>query len=161
MDISFLKDFVVFSRYLNFTRAANELNIAQSNLSKHIQQLEHEMGCLLVDRDNNNALTPMGHFVLGKASEILNIYDSLKTECKIISKSYMELIFQDPPVIDEASERFFNLIDHFRAEVPICTYRFERIKRESIVDALLEGDIHVGFLYDYGDIKEIEKEWQT
>ena len=47
MQIETLKEFVIFTRYSNFTKAAEALNMTQSNLSKHMQQLEQELGFTL------------------------------------------------------------------------------------------------------------------
>lgn len=44
MQLEYLNEFVVFSRYLNFSKAAAYLNLAQPTLSTHISSMEKELG---------------------------------------------------------------------------------------------------------------------
>ena len=60
MRTEYLREFVVFSRYLSFTDAAKELFIAQSTLSTHIAALESDVGFSLIDRKAGNRLTDKG-----------------------------------------------------------------------------------------------------
>ena len=39
-----LNEFVVFAKYLNISKAADVLFTSQSNLSKHLKQLESDLG---------------------------------------------------------------------------------------------------------------------
>ena len=42
MHLSYLREYVVLARYMNISKASRELNMTQSNLSKHIRQIELE-----------------------------------------------------------------------------------------------------------------------
>ena len=78
MDTGYLREFVTFAGYLNFTAAARVLNISQPTLSRHIAELEHQLGCLLVDRNASSLrLTYGGSELLGSASELLALEDKL------------------------------------------------------------------------------------
>lgn len=63
---------IVLSQELSFSQAAEKLNITQPALSKHILNLENELGLKLFDRNNTPiTLTPAGaHFISG-AKELL------------------------------------------------------------------------------------------
>ncbi|MCK8520288.1 LysR substrate-binding domain-containing protein [Aquimarina sp. D1M17] len=65
MNIQTLKNLIVLSEKLNFTRASEELNIVQPALSRQIKQLEEQIGATLFKRDKRNVqLTAAGdHFV--------------------------------------------------------------------------------------------------
>ena len=72
MDIRKLRHAVVLSRFLNFTRAAHDLNISQSALSRSIQALETECRLKLFDRNRGMvALTQAGREFLRHAEALL------------------------------------------------------------------------------------------
>jgi DNA-binding transcriptional LysR family regulator len=57
--------FVVLCEELNFTRAAEKLNMSQPTLSRRIKRLETQVGCTLFDRSTRHvSLTPAGHALL-------------------------------------------------------------------------------------------------
>ena len=63
--MSEFREFIVFAKYLNITRAAEELHVSTSTLSRHIAALEHEIGMPLVQREGSaSSLTPVGSLVL-------------------------------------------------------------------------------------------------
>lgn len=60
MDIEYLREFVTFSRLMNFSRAAKQLHISQPTLSNHIAAIEAEVGSVLVGRSTPLRLTQSG-----------------------------------------------------------------------------------------------------
>ncbi|MFM2165884.1 MAG: hypothetical protein RIS79_255, partial [Verrucomicrobiota bacterium] len=50
LNLHLLDQFVVLARTKNFTRAAEELHLSQSALSRAIQKLEDQLGQPVVDR---------------------------------------------------------------------------------------------------------------
>src|SRR5579862_6863379 len=53
MELRKLRHAAILSKHLNFTKAANALNITQSALSRSIQSLEDECQLRLFDRNRN------------------------------------------------------------------------------------------------------------
>ena len=45
MELSLLREFIVLSQTLNYTKAAEILHLTQTTLSKHIVAMEKELGC--------------------------------------------------------------------------------------------------------------------
>ena len=65
MELRQLRYFAKAAETLNFSHAANCLNIAQSSLSQQIKQLEDELGTQLFIRDSHSILlTEAGEVIL-------------------------------------------------------------------------------------------------
>lgn len=78
MKISVMREFVILARNENFTRTAEELYIAQSALSRHMNALEEELGVRLMERSHNSFhLTAAGEITRDHFTRILNEYDRL------------------------------------------------------------------------------------
>jgi DNA-binding transcriptional LysR family regulator len=72
IDLKRLRYMAVLARKLNFARAAEDLGITQSALTRAIQSLEHEIGIRLFDRDRSGvSMTEQGLWVLAKTERLL------------------------------------------------------------------------------------------
>jgi DNA-binding transcriptional LysR family regulator len=72
MELRHVRYFLAVARRLNFTRAAEDLNISQPPLSRQIRELEEEIGVPLFDRsEKRTALTPAGAYFLIEAERLL------------------------------------------------------------------------------------------
>jgi len=77
MNTGRLYEFLVLSRLLSYSKAADALYISQSVLTKHIQELEKEMGCQLLIRTTHGvALTEAGRVLVKEAPGLINKCDS-------------------------------------------------------------------------------------
>ncbi len=75
MDIEILKEFITLSEILNFSETAKRHYITQPVLSKHISQLEAEIGALLFYRNRQTvSLTDAGKVFLSGARDIVDTY---------------------------------------------------------------------------------------
>ena len=71
-DLRQLEYFCAVARAGNFTKAAEDLGIAQPTLSEQIAKLEKVLGAALFERLNRRIeLTPLGQAILGKAQALL------------------------------------------------------------------------------------------
>ena len=82
MGQSLLDEFIVFSRYLSFTNAAEELHMTESALSKHMQRLERDLGIKLIARGRQVALTPAGDYFLRNIYALTERYESIVDACR-------------------------------------------------------------------------------
>jgi len=74
MDVQSIKTFIQVANLKNFTKAAEELNYAQSTVTAQIQRLEEELGFPLFERiGRKNYLTAGGEAFLTHATQILHI----------------------------------------------------------------------------------------
>lgn len=79
LDLKSLRYVVVLARRMSYARAADELNISQSTLSRSIQSLEAKLGVRLFDRDRSGvSLTPHGVALVGRAASLLAEVDDIE-----------------------------------------------------------------------------------
>ncbi|MFD5257770.1 LysR family transcriptional regulator [Streptomyces bobili] len=80
MELRHLRTFRTVARTLNFTRAAAELNYAQSSVTEQIQALENELAAKLFDRTNRKlSLTPAGERLVEYADQMLLLVQEART----------------------------------------------------------------------------------
>jgi DNA-binding transcriptional LysR family regulator len=76
MDLGQLREFVVLAEHLNFSEAAKQLYIAQPVLSRHIADLEQQLGTQLFIRTKHSVqLTAIGHLLLDESRILLSRYE--------------------------------------------------------------------------------------
>ncbi|MEC4294767.1 LysR family transcriptional regulator [Adlercreutzia shanghongiae] len=79
MEIEHLREFLVYSKTLNYTTAAKELYIAQPTLCQHIAKLSNDLGVPLVSQEGRPHLTPQGDILCSYAQAILSNYERLRS----------------------------------------------------------------------------------
>ena len=78
MRLEHLREFIVLADLCNFTKAADQLFLTQSALTRHIASLESELGVRLLDRTTRGVtITPMGRRCYQVFSDMLARYDGL------------------------------------------------------------------------------------
>jgi LysR family transcriptional regulator, benzoate and cis,cis-muconate-responsive activator of ben and cat genes len=145
MEIRHLRYFVTVARERNFTRAAEKLHIAQPPLSRQIQQLEEEVGMVLLDRDSRPLrLTEAGRLLYEHAAQVLERFDDLRTMMRRFREAERPRF-----VIGFVASTIYaalpHLIRRFPTETPgVDVSLVEMVSLEQIV-ALKDGRIDVGF----------------
>ena len=83
MDLRQLRYFVAVAERGGFGAAASALNVAQSALSRHIKQLEHELGGALLERGARGvSVTESGKVLLARGRWLLGAVDDIKAEVR-------------------------------------------------------------------------------
>ena len=86
MELRHLRYFLAVAQHRSFTRAAEELHIAQPPLSQQIQQLERELGALLFDRSARQVeLTQAGEVLRERAQQVLQFVDDMAAEVRAVA----------------------------------------------------------------------------
>src|SRR5215510_10652648 len=86
MELHQLTYFESVSRHLHFTRAAEELHVAQPSVSQQIRKLEHELGTPLFHRMKRHvALTEAGQTFLPHARAVLQRLEEARVEVQELS----------------------------------------------------------------------------
>ncbi|MCW1384086.1 LysR family transcriptional regulator [Novosphingobium sp. KCTC 2891] len=145
MDLRQLRYFLAVANERNFTRAAEQLHIAQPPLSRAIQQLEDEMGAPLFDRAARPLrLTPLGQLVREQAQQILGRMDDMKSMVRSAVASDRRR-FTIGFVASTIYARLPELIRAFRKEAPNVELVMVESTTLDQIAALKEGRIDVGF----------------
>ncbi len=75
IKISYIQEYVTLAETLNFSKTAELCYITQPALSRHIAELEEDMGAKLLERNTRSvSLTPAGESVYSNFKEILKYY---------------------------------------------------------------------------------------
>ncbi|WP_428612121.1 LysR family transcriptional regulator [Shewanella sp.] len=83
MELRHLRHFIVLARLKSFSKAAEELHLAQPSLSRSIQKMEERLGASLLARDEKQfALTEYGRLVLAQGELIVSQMEYLESEIK-------------------------------------------------------------------------------
>ena len=84
MELRHLRSFLAVARERSFTRAANQLHIAQPPLSQRIRELEEYLGVRLLERSTRSVtLTPAGEEFQQRITAILIQLDKAVGECRL------------------------------------------------------------------------------
>lgn len=88
MEIRLLEYFAAVCETLNFTKAAEKLNISQPNLSQQIKILEHELGTRLFQRTGKKVyITKSGEVLLEHARQVFSILHEAKVKIRNMETS--------------------------------------------------------------------------
>ena len=83
MDLRQLRYFVAVAERGGFAAAASTLNVAQSALSRHVKELEHELGGALLERGSRGvSVTESGKVLLARGRWLLGAIDDIKAEVR-------------------------------------------------------------------------------
>ena len=80
MDLNYIREFVVLANTCNYMEAAEQLFISQSALSRHIKNLEEELGVSLFDRSTRSVtLNAFGMLFLPYARQMAALHHEYTT----------------------------------------------------------------------------------
>lgn len=140
MTLDLLREYIVFAKHLNFSRAAAELSMTQSTLSKHVAALEKELGFLVVERGRELRFTAQGKAFLESAQKVVHLYDDELAALQAQFASNAE-----PVLLYESLSRWTEFLDSLD-DVP---FSFAEMKSgESIIEGVTKGRMDVGFGHD-------------
>ncbi|MGQ0537635.1 MAG: LysR substrate-binding domain-containing protein [Gemmatimonadaceae bacterium] len=145
MELRHLRYFVAVAEELHFGRAAARIHIAQPALSQQIQQLERELGVVLLARSKRRvALTEPGRAFLGEARRTLAAAETAMNAAR--QAALGEIGSLSVGYVDLATWLVFPaILRKYRERYPTVHVTLTQLHREPQRDALLRGDLDVGF----------------
>jgi DNA-binding transcriptional LysR family regulator len=144
MDLRHLRYFHAVAEELSFSKAARRLRIAQPALSRAVQELEAEVGSLLLDRSRRAMrLTPGGEVMLREAGFLFERLDEAVRRVRRASageEGELRLGYIGPPT------RAFlgGLLKAFRKRYPRVTIVLEERTPERVWEMVSKGRLSVG-----------------
>lgn len=157
MDLRGLQFVEAIGRLGSFTRAAEEIHIAQPALSQAIAKLEEELGAQLFFRLPRGATpTPEGQLVLARARRIFDEIHSLKRELAdstALRSGSVTVGF--PPMF--GLHYFPKLIMAFRSRYPGIDISAVEGSATDIRARLEAGTIDIGIL----ESRRVDKQWKS
>ncbi len=148
MDFEDLHTFSVVARLRSFSRAAENLCIAQSALSRRVQRLEYQFGIALLERHSRGVrVTDAGNFLLTKIEWLEGEVDKIHYEMTTLKNSLSgELRLALPHgVIQFFASR---IIERYRDRCPNMKLRILEGKSSSNQEAVLDGTVDAAMVYD-------------
>lgn len=83
MNTTHLNEFLILANTLSFSRAAEMLFISQSGLSRHMHELETELGTPLLRRTTHEvALTEMGRLLAKEGQQLVDDWDAAQSRLR-------------------------------------------------------------------------------
>lgn len=144
MELRHLRYFVAVAEERNFTRAAERLHIAQPPLSRQIQQLEEDLGVVLIEKGVRPLrLTEAGAFFLAHARTLLDQVRDLRTMTQRIGK--LERTLSVGFVASTLYGLLPDIIRRYRERHPEVDIALHEMTTVEQLKALKEGRIDVGF----------------
>ena len=134
-----LRVFYTCAKECNFSKAADILGITQPAVSKHISELENEIGDLLFKREKSKVyLTEKGKILYEYAGKILNIYNCANRELVPSNIGKTETL-RIGTTADAMKELLPPLIEKFHKLWPLIEVMILERSAEEIEDLLQEN----------------------
>lgn len=155
MDVRHLRHFLAVAETLNYARAAENLMMAASPLSRSIQQLELEVGGLLFSRGTRRVeLTPLGDALVPHARKTLADMEALKRDMHRRVQGHVEIHLGMRSVPSELLDAVVG--DVIRSIEPTAVVRLEPMDSFAQTDRILSGRLAFGLLNRRTDDRRLE-----
>jgi DNA-binding transcriptional LysR family regulator len=111
MTLNQLEQFLAVTRLMNISRAAEELYVSHSSISRNISLLEDELNTVLINRDNKvSSLTKAGALLAERAEYIIQYIEDTKRDVRSVgtrASTNLKVIsngFEDPRILELFSD---------------------------------------------------------
>lgn len=145
-------EFYCVASHLNITKAAAALSMSQPNLSRHVRQLEREVGFELLDRSSGCVkLTGAGRRLADGYPDIRRQLTELIEDCRQFAASpAKQIIAHEPPYMDNVIDPYYEYLSKLDGRDTQIEFRL--LHRISLQEALESRLIDVGVAYFYRSV---------
>ena len=161
MDFHHLKYFVEVADQKSFSKAARNLHISQSAISRTIKALEDELGVVLFMRNAKSVeLTDGGTIFLTHAKRVVFMFEHLKTDFENEFRLEQGSIrIGIPPITD--APIFAQLLGEFKKVYPQIDLELYEQGSKKVEISVQEGLIDIGIICTKPNPKEFESFYLT
>lgn len=146
MNLKHLSTFLVLSKIKNFTKTAEYLHYAQSNVTTQIKQLEEELNVKLFERIGKNViltaegekLIPYAGKMLALSSEIKDIYTTPLNQKRIVIGASESLSIYKLP----------NILKEYRKKYPDVEIFLKLLDTSNVIPLLTDNTIDIAFILE-------------
>lgn len=144
LNLHLLEQFVALARTKNFTRAADELHLSQSALSRAIQKLEDQLGSPLFERKPREVvLTDLGELLLERARKILQLMEDTISELSEAGRRGRIRLGAIPTI---APYFLPGLLSHFARRHPDIMVIVQEDTTDNLIQRCSHGEIDLAIL---------------
>lgn len=156
MNLRSLRCFVAVAEELNFSRAAERLNMSQPPLTQHIKSLEHQLGAILFHRTKRSVrISEVGIALLDEARRLLAQVDGLPhlvQRAKLEGSGYLRAGFVASAVFTKVRSLYTKL----SYDIPGVLTLWQEMNSAEQIDALRTGKLDIAFVYLPTDVDDLE-----
>lgn len=147
MELRHLRYFVVTAETQHFTRAAEQLGIAQPPLSQQIRQLEEEIGTPLFHRVGRGVtLSDAGRAFLSCAQDILQRSDAAIAMARRAARGEVGVLNLGFTESASFNEGVTGVIRRYRLDYPDVEMNLTQGDSETLIGQLREGSLDAAFV---------------
>ncbi|MBR3003697.1 MAG: LysR family transcriptional regulator [Lachnospiraceae bacterium] len=144
MKTEFINEFMKLADTLNFSAASRELFISQPTLSRHIMEMEKELGIQLFNTSSHGIeLTREGQDARKSFAKMLKEYDSLRTKLEG-HRRQMSGHIKLGILYYSFSDLFADFLPFFNNKYPDIKVECLNYRPQELLDDLLAGLIDIG-----------------
>ncbi len=146
MEMHEIRYFLAVCETLNFTRAAERVNVTQPALTRAIQKIEEELGGLLFRRERNRThLTDLGQLLRPQLEQVLKGSEAVKAA----ARGFLKL--DNAPIklgvmCTIGPLRFMSFLARFRTEHPGIELTLAEGVPDQLAKLLLAGELDVAIM---------------
>ena len=149
MYLAWINEYLHVARKLSITAAARELNMSQPNLSRHLKQLEAELGFkLFVVRNRRIHLTRAGKHFLDNAAPLEKKFHKMVDECRELAASEIVPVYvKEPPFDDSIAREYLSFLNGTLNEANRYHLVFVSELSNRTRSASIGGDCDIDIIY--------------
>jgi DNA-binding transcriptional LysR family regulator len=145
MELRHLRTIAAVARHRSFTKAAEELYLAQSAISQQIRRLESELGVEVFRRTSRSVeLTAEGRVILGYAQRVLAEVDGLHSELEELT-GLLRGQLRIGGVYPTGPYDLFGMLADFRAAHPGVAIHMVEDTQDDVLAALRADELDCAF----------------